>query len=102
MSNWAQLHVMVNHIPIIGLPLTCLVLAFGLLRNWAEVTRVALVLGLLLGVGTYGVKLSGDEAEEVVEDLAWANRDRIHEHDEMAEKAAIAALVGRALALVTL
>lgn len=102
MPNWAHLHVMFNHVPIVGIPLVTLVLAIGLLRKSQEVLRISLVLSLLLGAGTYAVKFVGEEAEEVVEDLAWANKDRIHDHEELAEKATIAALLGAAVAAFTL
>lgn len=93
MPNWAHIHVMINHLPIIGFPLVAVVLAMGLARRSRDLLLVATALTVLIGAGTFAVKQSGEQAEEVVEQAVWADDDLIHEHEEAAEKATIAALV---------
>jgi len=100
MPNWAHLHVMFNHLPIIGLPLVTLLLAIGMARRSRELVAVAAALTVLLGGASLAVKYSGEEAEEVVEDLSWADRQAIHDHEEAGEKATLAALATAVVAVV--
>lgn len=100
--NQAWLHLMTNHIPVLGLPIAALALAWGLARRHDSVIRLALFGAVLLGPLTAFVAWSGEGAEEVVEDTAWASRTRIHDHEEAGERARLAALVVAAGALVVL
>lgn len=100
--NQAWLHLMTNHIPVLGLPIAALALAWGLARRYDAVIRLALFGAVLLGPLTAFVAWSGEGAEEVVEDTAWASHTRIHDHEEAGERARLAALVVAAGALVVL
>ncbi|MGE0552909.1 MAG: hypothetical protein AB7R55_05720 [Gemmatimonadales bacterium] len=100
MPNWAHLHVMINHLPIIGLPLVTLLLVIGMGRRSRELVATAAALTVLLGAGSLLVKHSGEEAEEVVEELSWADRQVIHNHEEAGEKATLAALATALVAVV--
>lgn len=100
MPNWAHIHLMINHLPIIGFPLVAAVLAVGLVRRSRDLLLTATALAVLLGAATFAVKQSGEEAEEVIESAAWASETRIHAHEEAAEKATIAALVTALIAAV--
>ncbi len=100
--NQAWLHLMTNHIPVLGLPIAALALAWGLARRHDSVIRLALFGAVLLGPLTAFVAWSGEGAEEVVEDTPWASRTRIHDHEEAGERARLVALVVAAGALVVL
>ncbi len=100
--NQAWLHLMSNHVPVLGLPIAALALAWGLARRHDAVIRLALFGTVLLGPLTAFVAWSGEGAEEVVEDAPWASRTRIHDHEEAGERARLAALVVAAGALVVL
>jgi hypothetical protein len=93
MPNWAHVHLMINHIPVIGFPLVGLVLATGLVRRSRDLVLTGLALAVLLAGASFAVKQSGERAEEVVEPAAWASEARIHDHEEAGERATIAALV---------
>jgi hypothetical protein len=93
---------MFNHIPVIGVPLVAALLAWALLRRSRDVYRVALSAAVILAALTYPVFLTGEPAEERVEDAAWVNEDLIHEHEERAEAALIAVLVTGAIAALGL
>jgi hypothetical protein len=95
-------HLVLNHFPLIGALLVALLLAWGLLRRSADVVRAALGLTVLLAVLTYPVVLSGESAEELAEDRSWAEEQRIHDHEELGEKALVAMLVTGGIALVAL
>jgi hypothetical protein len=91
--NPAHLHLMLNHLPVIGVPLVGALLACGLFRRSRELYRTALVAAVVVAAFTYPVFLTGEPAEDRVEDTAWASKDLIHEHEERAEAALIAVLV---------
>lgn len=89
LTNGAQLHIALNHIAVIGVPLAALVLAGGLLRRSADVTVAGLALLALTAIGVAPAYFTGEGAEEVVE--AYGVDDGvIHEHEEFAEKVAVA------------
>lgn len=98
----AHIHIMINHLPIIGMPILVLLLLIGLLRQSAEITRLALGLTVLLALGTIPVYLTGDPAHEQIEHEAWYPKQIVHEHEEKAETAFIAVLVTGGIAVVAL
>lgn len=98
--NPAFVHLAFNHLPIVAFPILILLLAWGLFRRSREVLRLALGLCVAVAAITYPIFLSGESAEELVEEAAWANEDLIHEHEERAETTLIVVLVTGALAAV--
>ena len=62
--NWTQIHLALNHLPVIGLPLVLLLLLIGWRRRSAEVMRLALWAVALLSVAAIGIKFTGDFAAE--------------------------------------
>ncbi len=100
--NQAWLHLMTNHIPVLGLPIAAMALAWGVVRRHDAVIRLALFGAVLLGPLTAFVAWSGEGAEEVVEDTPWASRTRIDNHEEAGERARLVALVVAAGALVVM
>ena len=101
-ANDAHLHLLLNHLPIIGALISALLLACGLAAKSKDLTRAALALTVLFAVVTYPAAGSGDEAKEVIEEMAGISEDRIEEHEERAEKAVIAMYVSGAVALLGL
>ena len=97
--NDAHLHLLTNHIPVIGVPLIAILLAWGLIGRHDAVIRIALIGAVIMGPMTWLATWGGERAEEVIEDETWASRDRIHEHEELGEKAAWAAYLAAAGAL---
>lgn len=86
--NAAHLHLVLNHVPVIGSIVALLLLAYALLRRNDELTRAALgifVIAAILGVAVY---LTGEPAEEIAEKLPGVTRHAIHEHEEAGEVAA--------------
>ena len=98
----AHLHVLLNHWPIIGIPLVALLLAWGLFRHQDAVIRAALYGAMLMAVGTFVADQTGDRAKDNIEHEVWANRDVIHTHEEAADYANIAGLATGLAALVLL
>ena len=86
-ANDAHLHLLLNHLPIIGSLISALLLACGLAAKSKDLTRAALALTVLFAVVTYPAAGSGHEAEEVIEHMTGISEDRIEAHEERAEKA---------------
>lgn len=83
-----HLHLMLNHVPVLGTPFALLLGAAGLLRRQDVLVRAALVAFVVVGGFAWGAQRTGDEAEDAVEDLAGVSEDRIHRHEEAADWAA--------------
>ncbi len=97
-------HLLVNHLPILGSFFGLALLAAGAVshdgRRWF--TRAALAFFVLVGIGAMAANLSGEGAEERVENFPGVTHRVIHEHEEAAEAALVAAGVLAAVALLGL
>jgi uncharacterized membrane protein len=85
----AHLHLLLNHFPIIGTLIAVAVLAVGLLRKSADLTRAGLLMLVVVAILTLPTVLTGEPAEEMVEHMPGVTRDVIHTHEEAAETAAM-------------
>jgi hypothetical protein len=82
--NIAHLHLILNHLPVLGAPVLLALLAYGLRRKLPEVTRIALWCTAALGIVTIAVYLTGEPAEELVEALPTFDHDLVERHEEVA------------------
>jgi len=94
-----QLHLMLNHMPIVGFILLTPILLLVVLRGDSQLRKLALM-------GTFAISLlalpaywTGEPAEDGIEHLPGVSNQLIHEHEEVAEKALILSLLTGALAL---
>ena len=95
----AHLHLIVNHVPILGTLFALVLGAYGAARRQPDVVRAALLALVVVGVASVVATRSGEGAEEVVEDLPGVSERVIHEHEEAAEVANYAAIALSILAL---
>lgn len=100
--NGAQVHLLVNHLPVLGMAFAALLLAAGLLLRKDEVAKAGVWALLLAAASSLPAYFSGEGAEEVVEHLPGVLESLIHDHEEAAEKALAAALAMGAAAAVVL
>ncbi len=87
--NQAHLHLLLNHFPVIGTILCLLLLLAAILRKSHELKRIslaALVLIALLAIPAY---LTGEPAEDIVENIPGVSKALIEPHEE----AALAAII---------
>jgi uncharacterized membrane protein len=96
--NAAHLHLMLNHVPILGFAFALLTLGWGWWRGSDDVVRAAFGLFLLTGLASVATFLTGEGAEEIVERVAGVGEDLIHPHEEAGERAMIVAVVVAVLA----
>ena len=97
-----QIHLLFNHVPVIGTLAALLVVIIGLVmkNNAVKMTGLAVYLAMALAVvPTY---LTGEGAEDRVENIAGISENVIESHEEMAQLSfwiilATAAIAGVAL-----
>jgi uncharacterized membrane protein len=94
-----HLHLMLNHLPVVGTFIGVLLLAVALLRRSSELAKVTLGLFALLGAASLAVFLTGEPAEELVEKLPGFSESITHAHEEVAELATIVMVSVGVLAL---
>ena len=82
--SWAHLHLALNHVPVIGLPIVLLLLGWAILRRSPELTKASLGLLVLLAIVTTVVQLTGEPAEELVEGLPGVFESMVEHHEEAA------------------
>jgi uncharacterized membrane protein len=85
----AHIHLAVNHVPVVGVVLALLAFVFGMLWKSEDVKRLGLLLFVVVGLASAPAYFSGQEAEEIVEELPGVEHDRIEEHEEAGRFAAI-------------
>jgi len=83
--NGAHLHLILNHLPIVGTYLSLLVLAFGFFRKNTVVQRTGLSLMVLSAILAVPAFLTGEPAEDILEAGRFAGKSVIETHEEMAE-----------------
>lgn len=79
-----HLHLMLTHVPIVGLLIAVPLLAYGLILKKNQVSRAALGLTVLLALVAVPVYLTGEGAEEVAEGLPGVTDAVIEAHEELA------------------
>ena len=89
----AHLHLLLNHIPLLGLIFGAALLAYGLWRSHEEVQKASLGLLAVAGLSAIAVYLTGEPAEEIIEGLAGVSHDAIEAHEEVGIYALIGGLV---------
>jgi hypothetical protein len=97
--NWVHIHLLLNHLPVIGIVLVIPILAWGFGRRSEEVIRLGLVLLAALAAVTIVVYVTGEPAEEAAEGLAGVSESLIERHEEAALLATSAFAAIGALAL---
>jgi uncharacterized membrane protein len=100
--SWAHIHLALNHVPVIGLLIVLLLLGVAGLRRSSELTRVSYGLLVLLAAVTVIVYLTGEPAEEMVENLPGISEPLVERHEEVALIATIGMVVLGLVALVGL
>jgi hypothetical protein len=98
MFNGAQLHLIVNHLPIIGFVLFVPVIVMACITHRADYKRMALLAATCLGLLVLPAFWTGEPAEDVLERQAGVSETLIEQHEESAELALVAALATSGLA----
>jgi hypothetical protein len=100
--SWAHIHLAISHVPVIGILIVLLLLVVATLRRSTELTRASYVLLVLMAASAVIVYLTGEPAEELVENLPGFSEAIVEEHEEVALIATIGMGVLGLVALVGL
>jgi hypothetical protein len=86
--NQAHLHLMTNHVPILGSLCGLLVLGFSFFMRAAQAVRTAAyLLFVFSAIGAIVANWTGEGAEKVVEDLPGWSHSVLEEHEEAGKSA---------------
>lgn len=99
--NPAYAHLVLNHFPLIGVIFALALGTIALIRSQSAVLRTSFWLLLVSGVVALPTYVSGNSAEDIVEDYG-ANHDYLEAHEDAGKLAAIFAGILGGLALVGL
>lgn len=98
--NATHLHLVITHLPIFGSILGSFVLAYGLWSKSNETKIAAYFVLLFSAIGAGIAYLTGEEAEETVENLQGIAESTIEQHEDFAVFALAALLLVGASALI--
>jgi hypothetical protein len=85
--NAVHLHLLLNHVAIMGTIFSTLIFVYALFRKNESVKNVGLAGFVLSALVAIPVFLTGEPAEEAVEHLPGVLESLIHDHEEAAELA---------------
>jgi uncharacterized membrane protein len=98
----AHLHLILNHVPVVLVPVAVVMLSYAIGVRSADLTRGALALLIVATLFGGGAFLTGEPAEEAVEQLSGVSAEAIEPHEEMAPFATAATSLAGVFALVVL
>ena len=85
--NATHLHLITNHLPILGFTLSAIALIWGMYSKSRSTLLLAFTLIFISAVGGFIAGNTGESAEEAIENIIGISHDAIHEHEEAAEAA---------------
>lgn len=98
----AHLHLLITHLPIFGSILGAFVLGYGIWSNSDQTKIAAYFLFVISAIGAGIAYLTGEAAEEVVEDIQGVSENIIGQHEDFALYALISLIVLGLFSLVSL
>lgn len=100
--NPAHLHLMLNHVPLVGIGFTILLMVIALYRKNQELINISLVFIILVSLWAIPAYLTGEPAEELVENMPGISGTNLEEHEHFAENAFIVVEITGVIALLAL
>lgn len=82
--NGAHLHLLINHIPVLGTFFGLALLAFAAWKRSDELRKAALGTFVIVALATLATYLTGDPAQDVVKGLPGVSAALIERHDNAA------------------
>lgn len=97
-----HMHLLTNHIPILGSAFGFVLLLIGMLLKNKTVEMTALTTIVALALFTLPAYFSGENAEDTVEQYAAADKHELEEHEEHAETTLWLMMATGLMALLTI
>ncbi len=98
----AHLHLVLNHMPILGTLFGLILLFLGVSRGNRSLQKVGLATFVVVALVTIPAFLTGEPAEHMVDKFPGFSHDMAHEHEELGEKGLIVAIVLGVLSAILL
>ena len=89
MINWAHVHLIINHFPVIGILGSILLFMYGLLKKNDEIKKAGLGVFVLIALMTLPVFFTGKAAVETVKNLPGVTETVVGRHEEIASLALV-------------
>lgn len=100
--NAAHLHLIFNHIPVVGMLIAVVFFLVALFSNKDILIKASLWMIFFVALSAVPAYLTGDSAHEYLEHTPGLRHDLIHEHEDAAEVAFVSAIILGLLALLGL
>ena len=97
--TWAHVHLAINHLPVVLVPVAIAMLSTAWVMKNTELRKAGLAWLVVAAITGGGAYFSGEPAEDVVEDLPGVSKPAIEAHEEAALLAAVATGAAGVLAL---
>ena len=88
-----HVHLLITHLPIFGSILGAFVLAYGIWSKSSHTQIAAYILFIISSIGGVIGYLTGEAAEETVENIAGISKDLVEQHEEFAVFALVSVIV---------
>lgn len=88
--NWAHIHLLLNHVPVLGTVFGLALLGYAIIRRSDTLKRAALGVFVAVALLALPVYFTGEPAEEIVERAAGVSKGAIDAH----EASALISLIG--------
>jgi hypothetical protein len=98
----AHMHLYLNHVPIIGIPIAMVFLGIGLYLKSELLQKSALIVLVAISAVVLPVYFTGEPAEERVEHIVGVSESTIESHEDAAEYSLILTLVAGIAAMSAL
>jgi len=83
--NAMHWHLVLNHAPVVGVPIVLLLFVSALLLRTREVAIVACSIGVLIAISGGAAFLTGEPAEEGLRGMPEIQKSLVKEHEEAAD-----------------
>lgn len=98
--NFAHLHLIINHVPVLGTAFGLGMLAAARIRKSDELLKAGFAILILTALSAVVVFLTGEPAEHVIEHFAGVTEAAIEAHEEAALLSLLSAAGAGAISLV--
>jgi uncharacterized membrane protein len=82
--NWPHVHLMLNHIPVLGALFGLVLLVAGMYTRKEDVIKAALATFFVTGIFAVITYLTGEPAADAAKDLPCVAKNLIEEHEDFA------------------
>jgi len=93
MANPVHLHLVLNHVPVLGTAFGRALVGWALLRRSEELKKISLGVFIIVALLAIPAYLTGEPAEELVENLPGVSKASIEQHEETAQAAFAGVLI---------